>query len=129
MGLTLTKLLSKCMVLKISKPRLEQSSCYSSSNDSTSWIRNDVHELPQGDQISMSSSTSDAMNKIKYMTKEAHVSEMRMADSTDNSMAKKKNHRTKKNDGQPILPNTGKAQTATAGLGMFGLALAVLLDF
>ncbi|MFQ6863352.1 MAG: hypothetical protein ACLRUB_03155 [Streptococcus sp.] len=38
----------------------------------------------------MSSSTSDSMNKIKYMTKEAYVSEMRMADSTDNSMAKTK---------------------------------------
>ena len=81
-----------------------------------------MSRTPQGDQISMSSSTSDLMNKIKYMTKEAHVSEMRMADSTDNSMAK-----TKKNDGQPILPNTGKAQTATAGLGMFGLALAGLV--
>ena len=81
-----------------------------------------MSRTPQGDQISMSSSTSDSMNKIKYMTKEAHVSEMRMADSTDNSMAK-----TKKNDGQPILPNTGKAQTATAGLGMFGLALAGLV--
>ena len=81
-----------------------------------------MSRTPQGDQISMSSSTSDSMNKIKYMTKEAHVSEMRMADSTDNSMAK-----TKKNDGQPILPNTGKAQTVTAGLGMFGLALAGLV--
>lgn len=55
-----------------------------------------MSRTPQGDQIFMSSSTSDSMNKIKYMTKEAHVSEMRMADSTDNSMAK-----TKKNDGQP----------------------------
>ena len=70
----------------------------------------------------MSSSTSDSINKMKDMTKEAHVSEMRMADSTDNSMAK-----TKKNDGQPMLPNTGKAQTVTAGLGMFGLALAGLV--
>ena len=81
-----------------------------------------MSRTPQGDQIFMSSSTSDSMNKIKYMTKETHVSEMRMADSTDNSMAK-----TKKNDGQPILPNTGKAQTATAGLGMFGLSLAGLV--
>ena len=76
----------------------------------------------QGGQISMSSSTSDSMNKMKDMTKKAHVSEMRTADSTNNSMAK-----TRKNDGQPMLPNTGEAQTATAGLGMFGLALAGLV--
>ena len=76
----------------------------------------------QGGQISMSSSTSDSMNKMKDMTKKAHVSEMRTADSTNNSMTK-----TRKNDGQPMLPNTGEAQTATAGLGMFGLALAGLV--
>ena len=81
-----------------------------------------MSRTPQGDQISMSSSTSDSMNKMKDMTKEAHVSEMRTAASTDNSMAK-----TRKNDGQPMLPNTGEAQTATAGLGIFGLALAGLV--
>ena len=81
-----------------------------------------MSRTPQGDQISMSSSTSDSMNKMKGMTKEAHISEMRTADSTDNSMAK-----TRKNDGQPMLPNTGEAQTATAGLGIFGLALAGLV--
>ena len=81
-----------------------------------------MSRTPQGDQISMSSSTSDSMNKMKDMTKEAHISEMRTADSTDNSMAK-----TRKNDGQPMLPNTGEAQTATAGLGIFGLALAGLV--
>ena len=81
-----------------------------------------MSRTPQGDQISMSSSTSDSMNKMKDMTKEAHISEMRTADSTDNSMAK-----TRKNDGQPMLPNTGEAQTATAGLGIFGIALAGLV--
>ena len=81
-----------------------------------------MSRTPQGGQISMSSSTSDSMNKMKDMTKKAHVSEMRTADSTNNSMAK-----TRKNDGQPMLPNTGEAQTATAGLGMFGLALAGLV--
>ena len=81
-----------------------------------------MSRIPQGDQISMSSSTSDSMNKMKDMTKEAHISEMRTADSTDNSMAK-----TRKNDGQPMLPNTGEAQTATAGLGIFGIALAGLV--
>ena len=81
-----------------------------------------MFKTPQGDQMSMSSSTSDSMNKMKDMTKEAHVSEMRMADSTDNSMAK-----TRKNDGQAMLPNTGEAQTATAGLSIFGLALAGLV--
>ncbi|MDB6183943.1 fibronectin-binding SSURE repeat-containing protein [Streptococcus vestibularis] len=81
-----------------------------------------MSRTPQGGQISMSSSMSDSMNKMKVMTKKAHVSEMRMADSTNNSMAK-----TRKNDGQPMLPNTGEAQTATAGLGMFGLGLAGLV--
>ena len=81
-----------------------------------------MSRTPQGGQISMSSSMSDSMNKMKDMTKKAHVSEMRTADSTNNSMAK-----TRKNDGQPMLPNTGEAQTATAGLGMFGLALAGLV--
>ena len=81
-----------------------------------------MSKTPQGDQMPMSSSTSDSMNKMKDMTKEAHVSEMRMADSTDNSMAK-----TRKNDGQAMLPNTGEAQTATAGLSIFGLALAGLV--
>ena len=81
-----------------------------------------MSRTPQGGQISMSSSTSDSMNKMKDMTKKAHVSEMRTADSTNNSMAK-----TRKNDGQPMLPNTGEAQTATAGLGMFGLGLAGLV--
>ena len=81
-----------------------------------------MSRTPQGDQISMSSSTSDSMNKMKGMTKEAHISEMRTADSTDNSMAK-----TRKNDRQPMLPNTGEAQTATAGLGIFGIALAGLV--
>ena len=81
-----------------------------------------MSRTPQGGQISMSSSTSDSMNKMKVMTKEAHISEMRTADSTNNFMAK-----TRKNDGQPMLPNTGEAQTATAGLGMFGLGLAGLV--
>ena len=81
-----------------------------------------MSKTPQGDQMSMSSSTSDSMNQMKDMTKEAHVSEMRMADSTDNSMAK-----TRKNDGQAMLPNTGEAKTATAGLGIFGLTLAGLV--
>ena len=81
-----------------------------------------MSRTPQGGQISMSSSTSDSMNKMKVMTKEAHISEMRTADSTNNFMAK-----TRKNDGQPMLPNTGEARTATAGLGMFGLGLAGLV--
>ena len=81
-----------------------------------------MSKTPQGDKMPMSSSTSDSMNNMKNMTKEAHVSEMRMADSTDNSMAK-----TRKNDGQAMLPNTGEAQTATAGLSIFGLTLAGLV--
>ena len=84
-----------------------------------------MSRTPQGDQMPMSSSTSDSMNKMKNMknmTKEAHVSEMRMADSADNSIAK-----TRKNDGQPMLPNTGEAKTAIAGLGIFGLTLAGLV--
>ena len=83
-----------------------------------------MSRTPQGNQMSMPSSTSDSMNKMKEMTKEVHASEMRMAGSMDNSMAKARG-----NDGQPMLPNTGEAQTATAGLGIFGLALAGLVGF
>ena len=83
-----------------------------------------MSRTPQGNQMSMPSSTSDSMNKMKEMTKEVHASEMRMADSMDNSMAK-----TRGNDGQPMLPNTGEAQTATAGLGILVLALAGFVGF
>jgi len=79
-----------------------------------------MSSTPQGNQMAMPSSTSDSMNKMKDMTKEAQTSEMRMADS----MAE-----TRKNDGQPMLPNTGEAQTTTAGLGIFGLTLAGLVGF
>ena len=79
-----------------------------------------MSRTPQGDQMAMPSSTSDSMNKMKDMMKEAQASEMRMGDS----MAE-----TRKNDGQPMLPNTGEAQTTTAGLGIFGLALAGLVGF
>ena len=77
-------------------------------------------KTPQEDQMAMPSSTSDSMNKMKDMTKEAQASEMRMGDS----MAE-----TRKNDGQPMLPNTGEAQTTTAGLGALGLVLAGLVGF
>ena len=83
-----------------------------------------MSRTPQGDQMALPSSTSDSMNEMKDMMKEAQASEMRMADSMDNSMAK-----TRGNDGQPMLPNTGEAQTITAGLGIFGLALAGLVGF
>ena len=79
-----------------------------------------MSRTPQGDQMAMPSSTSDSMNKMKDMTKEAQASEMRMGDS----MAE-----TRKNDGQPMLPNTGEAQTTTAGLGALGLVLAGLVGF
>ena len=79
-----------------------------------------MSRTPQGDQMAMPSSTSDSMNKMKDMMKEAQASEMRMGDS----MAE-----TRKNDGQPMLPNTGEAQTNTAGLGALGLVLAGLVGF
>ena len=79
-----------------------------------------MSKTPQEDQMAMPSSTSDSMNKMKDMTKEAQASEMRMGDS----MAE-----TRKNDGQPMLPNTGETQTTTAELGIFGLALAGLVGF
>ena len=79
-----------------------------------------MSRTPQGDQMAMPSSTSDSMNKMKDMTKEAQASEMRMGDS----MAE-----TRKNDGQPMLPNTGEAQTTTAELGILGLALASFVGF
>ena len=79
-----------------------------------------MSRTPQEDQMAMPSSTSDSMNKMKDMTKEAQASEMRMGDS----MAE-----TRKNDGQPMLPNTGEAQTSMATLGFFGLTLAGLVGF
>ena len=79
-----------------------------------------MSSTPQGNQMAMPSSTSDSMNEMKDMMKEVQASEMRMADS----MAE-----TRKNDGQPMLPNTGEAQTTTAGLGIFGLTLAGLVGF
>ena len=79
-----------------------------------------MSRTPQEDQMAMPSSTSDSMNKMKDMMKEAQASEMRMGDS----MAE-----TRKNDGQPMLPNTGEAQTNTAGLGALGLVLAGLVGF
>ena len=79
-----------------------------------------MSKTPQEDQMAMPSSTSDSMNKMKDMMKEAQASEMRMGDS----MAE-----TRKNDGQPMLPNTGEAQTTTAGLGALGLVLAGLVGF
>ena len=79
-----------------------------------------MSSTPQGNQMAMPSSTSDSMNEMKDMMKEVQASEMRMADS----MAE-----TRKNDGQPMLPNTGEAQTATAGLGILGLALAGFVGF
>jgi len=79
-----------------------------------------MSKTPQEDQMAMPSSTSDSMNKMKDMMKEAQASEMRMGDS----MAE-----TRKNDGQPMLPNTGEAQTNTAGLGALGLVLAGLVGF
>ena len=79
-----------------------------------------MSKTPQEDQMAMPSSTSDSMNKMKDMTKEAQASEMRMGDS----MAE-----TRKNDGQPMLPNTAEAQTTTAGLGALGLVLAGLVGF
>ncbi|MFS9249500.1 SSURE domain-containing protein [Streptococcus infantis] len=79
-----------------------------------------MSSTPQGNQMAMPSSTSDSMNEMKDMMKEIQASEMRMADS----MAE-----TRKNDGQPMLPNTGEAQTATAGLGILGLALAGFVGF
>ena len=79
-----------------------------------------MSKTPQEDQMAMPSSTSDSMNKMKDMTKEAQASEMRMGDS----MAE-----TRKNDGQPMLPNTGEAQTSMATLGFFGLTLAGLVGF
>ena len=79
-----------------------------------------MSRTPQEDQMAMPSSTSDSMNKMKDMMKEAQASEMRMGDS----MAE-----TRKNDGQPMLPNTGEAQTSMATLGFFGLTLAGLVGF
>ena len=79
-----------------------------------------MSRTPQGDQMAMPSSTSDSMNKMKDMMKEAQASEMRMGDS----MAE-----TRKMMGNRCYQILVKLKRIQLGLGALGLVLAGLVGF
>jgi len=77
----------------------------------------------QPDQMNTKPSETDSMSKAKDMAiEEQHMSDMKVNHPSSSSMAD-----TAKKFDKSTLPNTGEAQTATATIGFFGLALAGLL--
>ena len=77
----------------------------------------------QQEQMNVKPSTTDSMSTAKG-TKEVDI---RMTDVKGEHPTSKPMVDTMKKNDKPTLPNTGEAQTATAGLGIFGLALAGLV--
>ena len=77
----------------------------------------------QQGQMNTKSSVTDSMSKAKDMViEEQHMSDMKVNHPSSSSMTD-----TAKKFDKSTLPNTGEAQTATATIGFFGLALAGLL--
>ncbi len=77
----------------------------------------------QPDQMNTKPSETDSIGKVKDMAiEEQHMSDMKVNHPSSSSMAD-----TAKKFDKSTLPNTGEAQTATATIGFFGLALAGLL--
>ena len=77
----------------------------------------------QQGQMNTKSSVTDSMSKAKDMViEEQHMSDMKVNHPSSSSMAD-----TAKKFDKSTLPKTGEAQTATATIGFFGLALAGLL--
>ncbi|WP_061600450.1 SSURE domain-containing protein [Streptococcus gordonii] len=77
----------------------------------------------QPDQMNTKPSETDSIGKVKDMAiEEQHMSDMKVNHPSSSSMAD-----TVKKFDKSTLPNTGEAQTATATIGFFGLALAGLL--
>ena len=77
----------------------------------------------QQGQINTKPSVTDSMSKAKDMViEEQHMSDMKVNHPSSSSMAD-----TAKKFDKSTLPKTGEAQTATATIGFFGLALAGLL--
>ena len=77
----------------------------------------------QQGQINTKPSVTDSIGKAKDMViEEQHMSDMKVNHPSSSSMAD-----TAKKFDKSTLPKTGEAQTATATIGFFGLALAGLL--
>ncbi|EGF15561.1 YSIRK signal domain/LPXTG anchor domain surface protein [Streptococcus sanguinis] len=79
----------------------------------------------QQEQMNVKPSTTDSMRTAKGMKEVDHrITDLKEKHPTSNPMA----DMVKKND-KPSLPKTGEAQTSTATIGFFGLALAGILGF
>ena len=78
----------------------------------------------QQEQMNVKPSTTDSMSTAKGMKEVDHrITDLKEKHPTSNPMA----DMVKKND-KPSLPKTGEAQTSTATIGFFGLALAGILS-
>lgn len=78
----------------------------------------------QQEQMNVKPSTTDSMSTAKGMKEvDHHTADLKEKHPTSNPMA----DMVKKND-KPSLPKTGEAQTSTATIGFFGLALAGILS-
>ena len=79
----------------------------------------------QQEQMNVKASTTDSMSTTNGTKEVDHrVADLKEKQPTSNPMA----DMVKKND-KPSLPKTGEAQTSTATIGFFGLALAGILGF
>ena len=79
----------------------------------------------QQEQMNVKPSTTDSMSTAKGMKEvDYRIADLKEKHPTSNPMA----DMVKKND-KPSLPKTGEAQTSTATIGFFGLALAGILGF
>lgn len=76
----------------------------------------------QGQMNTKPSETGSTGTTEGMMGTNHHMSDMKVDQPTSSPMAN-----MMKKDDKAMLPNTGEAQTATAGLGIFGLALAGLV--
>lgn len=79
----------------------------------------------QQEQMNVKPSTTDSMSTAMGLKEMDHrIADLKEKHPTSNPMA----DMVKKND-KPSLPKTGEAQTSTATIGFFGLALAGILGF
>ena len=78
----------------------------------------------QGQMNTKTSETGSTGTTEGMMGTNHHMSEMKVDQPTSSPMAN-----MMKKDDKAMLPNTGEAQTATAGLGILGLALAGFVGF
>ena len=83
-----------------------------------------MSKTPQEDQMAMPSETGSKGTTEGMMGTNHHMSDMKVDQPASSPMAN-----MMKKDDKAMLPNTGEAQTATAGLGILGLALAGFVGF